>query len=78
MLLSGIAINQSSKLMAILVGLTSPEVDAFGAEIGRAGFLRRAFKYVGLPGDLKIYETGSLYQGLQLCFQQSTGNSTSP
>jgi hypothetical protein len=40
--------------------------------------LRRAAKDIGLPRDLEIDKTGGYDRSLELCFQQSTGNSARP
>ncbi len=54
------------------------EIDPQGAEIGGTAGLGRAIKHVGTPGDLKVHKPGGYDCELQLCFQQSTGNSTGP
>ena len=59
-------------------GLSRAKVDALGSKVGGAGFLGCAAENLGPPRDLEIDEPGVLYQGLELCFQQSAGDSTSP
>ena len=54
------------------------EVDTDGAKLTRARRLWGAVEDRGLPGDLKIGETGSDDRRFELCFQQSTGDSTGP
>jgi hypothetical protein len=58
--------------------LGGPEIDSDRAERTRARRLRRTVEDVRLPGDLKIGETSSEDRRLQLCLQQSTGNSAGP
>jgi len=58
--------------------LGCPEIDSDRAKRARAGCLRSAVEDLGLPGDLEIGETGSDDRRLQLCFQQSAGNSAGP
>jgi hypothetical protein len=40
--------------------------------------LRRATKDIGLPSDFEIHKTGGYDRSLELCFQQSAGNSARP
>jgi hypothetical protein len=40
--------------------------------------LRCTRKYICPPGNFKIDKSGSRNRVLQLCFQQSAGNSTGP
>ena len=58
--------------------LRSPEIDSLRAESCGAGFLRRAVEHVLSPRDLEAREAAGLYELLQLCLQQSTGDSTGP
>ncbi|MEE9285928.1 MAG: hypothetical protein V3V35_09410, partial [Dehalococcoidia bacterium] len=58
--------------------LAGPEGDADGLERRGAGLLRRAAEDVGLPGDLEALKPRSLDDCLELCFQQSAGDSTLP
>ncbi len=53
-------------------------VDPDGAEGGGAGILGRAAEDFLPPGDLEALEAGSPDDGLELCFQQSAGDSASP
>ena len=57
---------------------SSPKVYALRSKVGGAGLLRRPIKHIGFPRYLEAHETGGLHQRLKLCFQQSTGDSTSP
>jgi len=54
------------------------EVDAERSESGRTRRLRRAGEHVFAPGNLEVLETGGQDPGLELCFQQSAGNSSGP
>ena len=54
------------------------EVDAHGTEIGCAAFLWGAAEDVLAPCNFKIDESGHHDRYLQLCFQQSAGNSAGP
>jgi hypothetical protein len=58
--------------------LAGAEVDAERPEVGCARRLRRATEDIRSPGDLKVDKTGGQDRGLELCFQQSAGNSASP
>ena len=58
--------------------LACPKVDALSAELGGARLLRRTAEDIGPPGNLKIGEPGRQHHGVELCFQQSTGDSTGP
>ena len=55
-----------------------PKINADGAKRTRARRLRSAVEDFGLPGDFKLGETGGDDRRFELCFQQSTGNSTGP
>ena len=57
--------------------LRSP-IDADGAELGCARFLRRAVEHLFTPGDLEPVKTSSGDHRLELCIQQSAGDSTGP
>ena len=57
---------------------SSPKVYALRSKVGGAGLLGRPIKHIGFPRYLEAHETGGLHQRFKLCFQQSTGDSTSP
>src|SRR5688572_11516096 len=59
-------------------GLTGSEVDPDGPELRGARRLRGAAKNIGPPRNLESHESRGHDGGLQLCFQQSTGDSTLP
>lgn len=59
-------------------GFLRAEVDSDRAEGGGAACLRRVGKDIRLPRNLKIDETDPFDLSLQLCFQQSPGDSASP
>lgn len=48
------------------------------AKFRRAARLRSAGEDVATPGDGKVNEPRAHHRALELCFQQSAGNSTSP
>ena len=54
------------------------EVDAERSEFGGARLLRRAREHIATPGDFKPFEAGRLDSHLELCFQQSAGDSALP
>ena len=54
------------------------KVDTNGSELRGARLLRRTSEHIGPPGDFETGEPGGGDNRLELCFQQSTGNSTSP
>ena len=54
------------------------EVDADRTERRRARLLRRSREDIGAPRDLEPGEPNRVDQPGQLCFQQSTGDSTGP
>ena len=54
------------------------EVDSERAEARRRGLLRRTGEDLVSPCDLEIFEPGCFDHRLELCFQQSTGDSTLP
>jgi len=58
--------------------LAGAKIDAHSFESLGAGLLRRAAKDICTPGDFEPNETRSLDKSLQLCFQQSAGNSAGP
>jgi len=59
-------------------GLARPKVDAQGPELGGAGILRGAAEHIRSPGDLEVLEPSRSHHSLELCFQQSAGNSPTP
>jgi hypothetical protein len=59
-------------------GLTSPEVDADGAELRGARGLRSSGKDIGAPCDFESYKARGDDRRLQLCVEQSTSDSTLP
>ena len=48
------------------------------AEVGRARFLRCICEDVAPPGDLELIESSGCNCSGELCFQQSSGDSTRP
>ncbi len=54
------------------------EVDTDGFELRRARLLRCTSEHISPPGDLETSKPCGGDRRLELCFQQSTGNSTSP
>ena len=71
-------LTEASRDQISRLSLPRAKVDAFGAEVGGAGFLRCAAKNFGPPRDLEASEASGFYKGLKLCFQQSAGDSTGP
>ena len=61
-----------------LVGLLRPPVDSDRAEARGTGRLRRPVADFLTPGDLEVLESCSGDHRLELCFQQSARDSTSP
>ena len=55
-----------------------PVIDAHGAEGGRVRALRRPIEDRRSPGDGEVLEARSLDDRCELCFQQSTCDSTGP
>lgn len=58
--------------------LASAEIYPFGAELGGTPLLRRAGEDVRTPGDLETDEPCGDDRRLELCLQQSAGDSTLP
>ncbi len=58
--------------------LSCSEVDSQCAELRCARRLWRAGVYVSTPGDLEVDESGGDHCGLELCIQQSAGDSPLP
>jgi hypothetical protein len=54
------------------------EIDPQRAKFSCAGLVRRARVDLYAPGDLKANKPGGCDRSLELCFQQSAGNSTRP
>lgn len=69
---------QSSKPLILICRLACTEIDTQGAKIGSTALLRCAFKNICAPGDLEIDKSCLDNRHLELCFQQSAGNSASP
>ena len=57
---------------------TGPIVDPYGAERRGARRLRGTVEDLFAPGDLEVLEACASNHCLELCFQQSTGNSPGP
>ena len=55
-----------------------PEVNAQSSEGCRAGLLWGITEDIAFPGYLEVQKTSRTYDRLQLCFQQSAGDSTGP
>jgi len=70
--------GQGRRPLLIIPRFTSPKVYAQCAKVGCAGRLGGAAEHVCSPGDLEIDKTGCYDRSLELCFQQSAGNSTCP
>lgn len=70
--------QRDSRCVALCYRLLSAEIDPDCAEVGGAALLRRAAEDIFAPGDLKIHKTGRNDGLFELCFQQSTSNSTGP
>jgi len=60
------------------VWLARPKVHAQCAKVGGTAGLWCAGEDIGTPGDLEPNETGGHDRSLDLCIQQSAGNSASP
>ncbi len=60
------------------IRLAGREVDAHRPELSRRRLLRRPREHIGAPCDLEIEEARFTDRLLELCFQQSAGNSTGP
>ena len=58
--------------------LPRPEVDTDRAELGGVRCLRGAAEHIGTPGDLEAHESRGDDRRLELCLQQSAGNSAFP
>ena len=61
-----------------LLRFARAKVDSLGPEVRRRRCLRRPCVHLGTPGDLEIDEAGRLDDRGELCFQQSTRDSTGP
>jgi hypothetical protein len=61
-----------------MLGPARLEVDPVGAELVGARCLGGAVEDGSLPCDLETLEPGSRDLGLELCFQQSAGDSAGP
>jgi len=59
-------------------GHPGAEIDPQRTKVRGAGGMRRAAEDVSPPGDFEIDKTGGHDRVLELCFQQSAGNSTCP
>ena len=70
--------RQRSMPLLLICCLTRIEVDTLRPELCGTIRLRSATEDVRLPGDLEVNEACGHDRGLQLCFQQSTGNSARP
>src|SRR5581483_8168332 len=70
--------SQGLSPLVLVRGLAGAEVDPERPEAGRATRLRRTAEDVRAPGNRKIDKTGGHDRGLELCVQQSPGNSASP
>ena len=55
-----------------------PEIDSESAKASRRGLLRSTGEDLVSPGDLEPLETGRFDYRLELCFQQSAGDSALP
>lgn len=64
--------------LGVVTRFSRAEVDSQRAELRRARRLGRPGIDLGAPGDLKIDETRRDYGCLELCIQQSAGDSTLP
>jgi len=64
--------------LPLVARLPRPEVDADRAELRGVRRLRRAAEHVRTPGDLEVHESRGDDRRLELCFQQSAGDSTRP
>ena len=62
----------------VIGSLSRTEVDPDRTELGGARRLRSAAEDIGAPGDLESHEPRGHDRGVQLCFQQSTGDSALP
>jgi hypothetical protein len=58
--------------------LAGTEIDPNCAKVGGAALLRRASEDILAPRNFKLHKTGRGHGLFELCFQQSTGNSTGP
>ena len=74
---SGPAAPPPRLLLALLL-FSCTEINPQRPEVGCAGGLGGAVEYIRPPGDLEIGKTGGHDRSLELCFQQSAGNSTRP
>jgi hypothetical protein len=70
--------RQSLCPLCVIDRFSRSEVDSQGAKVCCAGRLRRIIKDIGLPSDFEIDKTGGYDRSLELCFQQSAGNSARP
>jgi hypothetical protein len=64
--------------LRLVARLPRPEVDANRTELRRIRCLRRAAEDVRAPRDLEVHESRSDDRRLELCFQQSAGDSALP
>lgn len=64
--------------LSFVAGFACTDGNSQRAKLRRAARLRSARENVPAPGDGEVNESGIHHGALELCFQQSAGNSTSP
>lgn len=64
--------------LKFVTGFARAKIDPDGAELRRARRLRRSAEHVRAPRDLESHESSRHDRGVQLCLQQSAGDSALP